>query len=71
METPVKAVDYLKKCKNEIRVNFFNTIFCNTIIYSDVGQAFGSVTVLADKEIRLTSYKLCFISLKSNKIVKT
>ena len=42
----LKAVDFFEKCKNEIRVSFFNTIFCNTTIYFYVGQAFGSITVL-------------------------
>ena len=33
LKSTLKAVDFFEKCKNEIRVSFFNTIFCNTTIY--------------------------------------
>ena len=46
LKSTLKAVDFFEKCKNEIRVSFFNTIFCNTTIYFYVDQAFGSITVL-------------------------
>ena len=46
LKSTLKAVDVFEKCKNEIRISFFNTIFCNTTIYFYVGQAFGSITVL-------------------------
>ena len=52
------------------RISFFNTIFCNTTIYFMPVKRLVQLQFCL-KFFWLTSHKLRFISLKSNRIVKT
>ena len=65
----LKGVQFFPTFKNEIKVSFFSRHFVTEPHIFYAGQGFGSISFL---EIRLTSYqKLCFSSLRSNRILKT
>ena len=53
LKSTLKTVEFFPSCKNEIRVNFFNMIFCNTAKYFYAGRTFVQLQFCWDKADKL------------------